>query len=71
MKKILLFFFFTTAIWAQKTTELFPSKSLKATREISISLPPSYEKDSQKQYPVLYLLDGDYLFDPFYEIIVC
>ena len=29
-------------------------------------MPASYSKNKDKKYPVLYLLDGDYLFDPFY-----
>ena len=35
-------------------------------REIKISLPPSYSKNKNQQYPLLILLDGDFLFDPFY-----
>lgn len=50
---------------AQKTVETFPSKKLKTDRELTISLPPSYEKNPTRKYPLLLLLDGDYLFDPF------
>lgn len=50
---------------AQKTIEPFPSKKLKEDRELIISLPPSYTKNPTKKYPLLLLLDGDYLFDPF------
>src|SRR6218665_369566 len=50
---------------AQKTVETFPSKKLKEDRELIISLPPSYEKNPTKRYPLLLLLDGDYLYDPF------
>ncbi|GGA66748.1 histidine kinase [Flavobacterium palustre] len=65
MKQTLLLFFFTISLFAQKTTELIKSNKLGETREISISLPASYETNPTKRYPILLLLDGDYLFDPF------
>lgn len=65
MKQALLLFFFSISLFAQKTTELIKSNKLGETREITISLPASYENSSTKRYPVLLLLDGDYLFDPF------
>ncbi|HEY6142466.1 MAG TPA: alpha/beta hydrolase-fold protein [Flavobacterium sp.] len=55
----------TPPVIQQKITETFVSKKLNESREITIALPPSYETNSTKQYPVLVLLDGDYLFDPF------
>jgi predicted alpha/beta superfamily hydrolase len=66
IKAILTFLFITTAVYSQKTTETFDSFKLDQQREITIGLPASYEKNPDKKYPVLYLLDGDYLFDPFY-----
>lgn len=66
MKKIFLFLLFTTSIFSQKTTELFNSTILGENREITIGLPASYGKNKDKKYPVLVVLDGDYLFDPFY-----
>lgn len=65
MKHILLFFFFTTALFSQKTTESFKSNTLGETRQITINLPSSYEQNTTKKYPLLILLDGEYLFDPF------
>src|SRR5690606_9823481 len=41
------------------------SVKLDEERRITIGLPESYEANTTKKYPVLYLLDGDYLFDPF------
>ena len=61
---LMAFICFVTAP-AQKTVETFPSKKLKTDRELTISLPPSYEKNPTRKYPLLLLLDGDYLFDPF------
>ncbi len=65
MKQALLLFFFSISLFAQKTTELIKSNRLGETREIIVSLPASYETSPTKRYPILLLLDGDYLFDPF------
>ncbi len=66
MKHTLLLLFFSATVFSQKTTESFVSTKLGESREITIGLPASYEKNPNKQYPILILLDGDYLFDPFY-----
>nr|WP_315205365.1 alpha/beta hydrolase-fold protein [uncultured Flavobacterium sp.] len=66
MKQLLLFLFFSITVFSQKTTIPFDSNALGETREITIGLPPSFEKNPNKKYPILILLDGDYLFDPFY-----
>jgi predicted alpha/beta superfamily hydrolase len=41
----------------------FPSKYLSTPRDLLVYLPPGYE-DSDVRYPVLYLQDGQNLFDP-------
>jgi predicted alpha/beta superfamily hydrolase len=51
--------------FAQKVKDSILSKKLDKYRQLSVSLPPSYDRDSKKTYPLLFLLDGDYLFDPF------
>lgn len=68
MKYLILSFFLATALtsFGQKITDTINSSKLKEGREITIALPASYEKNTTKKYPVLVLLDGDYLFDPFY-----
>lgn len=66
MKKILVLFLISWSSFSQKTIEIFESIKLGETREIVIGLPASYEKNPTKKYPILILLDGDYLFDPFY-----
>jgi predicted alpha/beta superfamily hydrolase len=67
MKKIVFFLYlfcsFTT--YAQKITEEVFSPKLNEKREITIGLPPSYLTNPNKKYPLLIVLDGDYLFDPF------
>jgi predicted alpha/beta superfamily hydrolase len=42
----------------------FYSNSLKNERTIVVWLPESYETERQKRYPVLYMHDGQNLFDP-------
>lgn len=66
MKYTLLLLFFYSTVFSQKTTESFTSTTLGETREITIGLPPSYGQNPNKQYPILILLDGDYLFEPFF-----
>jgi len=41
------------------------SKKLGVSREISIALPPSYKKDKDRKFPLLILLDGEYLMPAF------
>lgn len=67
MKKIflLLAFLCLSSMYSQKITTTVSSPKLNENREITIGLPPSYEKNPNKKYPLLVLLDGDYLFDPF------
>jgi predicted alpha/beta superfamily hydrolase len=56
----------TSVVFSQKRYEKINSKKLGTERVLIISLPASYESDTQKKYPLVLLLDGDYLFDPFY-----
>lgn len=71
MKKLLLFFvlLFALPTFSQKEVETFTSARLGEVREITISLPPSYTKDSKKKFPLVLLLDGDYLMDPFLGVL--
>jgi predicted alpha/beta superfamily hydrolase len=41
----------------------FHSKILNNDRDVLVYLPPSYDKSKKKRYPVLYLHDGQNLFD--------
>ncbi len=41
----------------------FHSKILENDRDVVVYLPPSYDKDNNQHYPVLYLQDGQNLFD--------
>ncbi len=69
MKKLILFVLFicSSPIFSQnkKITDTISSQRLNEDREITIGLPPSYAKNTNQKYPILVLLDGDFLFDPF------
>ncbi|HEX9981408.1 MAG TPA: alpha/beta hydrolase-fold protein [Flavobacterium sp.] len=56
---------FSVSLFSQKITDTIHSAKLGEDREITIGLPASYKKITTKKYPLLVLLDGDYLFDPF------
>jgi hypothetical protein len=68
-KILLLFILFicSSSIFSQnqKVTDTITSQKLNEEREITIGLPPSYEKHPNQKYPILILLDGEFLFDPF------
>lgn len=53
------------SVFSQAVTEEFHSVQLNETREIIIKTPPSYNIEKNKKYPLLVLLDGEYLFDAF------
>ncbi len=68
MKKhyfLLVFSLLFVPVFGQTKTDTIRSQKLKEDRIISISLPTSYGKEKNKKYPLLLLLDGDYLFEPF------
>ena len=41
-----------------------PSRHLRAARHVSLWLPPGFDRTSRRRYPVLYMHDGQNLFDP-------
>ncbi|WP_298395346.1 alpha/beta hydrolase-fold protein [Flavobacterium sp.] len=67
MRKIILLLALSLSFsgFSQKIKDSILSKKLDAYRYLSVGLPPSYDKESKKTYPLLFLLDGDYLFNPF------
>ncbi len=50
--------------YGQVKYENISSEKLGETRQVKIQLPRSYENNPDKVYPVLIVLDGDYLFEP-------
>jgi hypothetical protein len=56
MKQLLLLFF--SIIFSQKTTEPFDSNALGESREITIALPASFEKNPTKNIHFLFYWTG-------------
>lgn len=52
-----------------RTHEGFDSKLLGNKRDILVYLPPGYEKEPNRRYPVLYMHDGQNIFDGFTSYI--
>lgn len=64
-KLFLLITLIANTIFSQRVNETIQSEKLQETRAFTISLPSNYEFDVDKKYPVLVLLDGEYLLNPF------
>ncbi|MGB7843837.1 MAG: alpha/beta hydrolase-fold protein [Salinimicrobium sp.] len=67
MHRILLFFAlsFTFQIChSQAIYKKFNSTKLGSERELKIQLPRNYDSNKEKRYPLIIVLDGDYLFEP-------
>lgn len=67
MIKRLLFsviFLMPVFIFSQTQYKTINSAKLKQTRELKIQLPRNYKENTHKAYPVIIVLDGDYLFEP-------
>lgn len=68
MKKILLFAIFLICSPGSAFNNIrdsINSHNLKEYRSFSISLPQSYDKNREKEYPLIVVLDAEYLFEPF------
>ena len=55
----------TTLLFSQRILESIESKKLNSPRNFEVILPTSYENNLEKKYPVLVVLDGEYLLSPF------
>jgi uncharacterized protein len=68
MKKILLLatLVCSFSVFSQITKDSIMSKKMDMRREITISVPESYANNPKKIYPLLVVLDGDYLFNAFH-----
>ncbi|MEX0996358.1 MAG: alpha/beta hydrolase-fold protein [Flavobacteriaceae bacterium] len=49
---------------SQVIYEEFNSTKLGETRQLKIQLPRNYDANTEKVYPIVLVLDGDYLFEP-------
>jgi len=67
MKKVLVLLLLSLVLngFSQKVKDSIFSKKMDSYRYLSVSVPQSYDKNSKKTYPLIFLLDGDYLFDAF------
>ena len=67
MKKIIILLSLCISFtgFSQKVKDSVLSRKMDKYRNFSVSVPPSFDKNSKKTYPLLLLLDGDYLFDAF------
>lgn len=66
IKKLLFVFTFFSSffLYSQTAYKTINSARLKQSRELKIQLPRNYEANKEKTYPVILVLDGDYLFEP-------
>jgi len=67
MKKLTYIFiliFCSNFVDAQVIYEEFASDRIEGSRGLKIQLPRNYDPESKKQYPLIIVLDGDYLFEP-------
>ena len=67
MKKIILALALLTNILsiAQTTVDHFSSAKLNTKRDITVKLPSSYEANPERAYPMILVLDSEFLFAPF------
>lgn len=65
-KKLLLLLFFATpcVVTAQTIHTSIQSAKLGEIRDLKIQLPRNYEENQHRSYPIMIVLDGDYLFEP-------
>ena len=68
---ILIFILFTSlsnsqnldSLYVSRINDTILSKYLNEKRSIEIQLPRSYEANPDKKYPLMIVLDGDYMFN--------
>lgn len=64
MSLIVLCLLLVSNMSSQVIYEEFISSKLGETRQLKIQLPRNYEANTKKVYPIVLVLDGDYLFEP-------
>ncbi len=67
MKQFFYFLFFICVFFngiAQGKIETVHSDQLNSPRELKIQLPRNYDSKAERVYPLVIVLDGDYLFEP-------
>ncbi len=61
---IVLFFGFNSFSQSKVIYEEFQSYILDQSRRLKIQLPRNYEENTEKVYPIVVVLDANYLFEP-------
>ncbi len=61
---LLILFFVIVEVDSQVIYEPFQSNKLSGIRNLKIQLPRNYNPDDKAKYPLIIVLDGDYLFEP-------
>lgn len=66
MKTYLLLLFFLSTLIVNAQTEYFTitSQTLQSKREVKVQLPRTYNSDKDQTYPLIFVFNGDYLFEP-------
>jgi hypothetical protein len=49
---------------SQALYETFESGKLEGSRQLKIQVPRNYDPENKREYPLILVLDGDYLFEP-------
>lgn len=62
--QLIALFFLCSNLSAQAIYETFYSSKLDQEREIKLQLPRNYNAEEKVAYPLVLVLDGDYLFEP-------
>ena len=63
VKLLVVLLFVVLPVFSQAKYETISSQILGEDRELKILLPRGYSNESDKAYPVIYVFDGDYLFE--------
>ncbi|NRD22000.1 esterase [Winogradskyella litoriviva] len=61
---LLISLFFVLNIQSQAIYKTINSYKLEGDRELKIQLPRNYNPEEKRTYPLIIVLDGDYLFEP-------
>ena len=61
---VIILFFITQGISSQVIYDTFKSAKLAESRDLKILIPRGYDPEANIEYPLVIVLDGDYLFEP-------
>lgn len=61
--KPLVLYFFINISFSQTIYDSFESEFLNESRELKIQLPRNYDNNVKKDYPLIIVFDGDYMFE--------